>query len=80
MALTLIQWVRLMTSSCPGRSRNPHFIDLTKLRSRMAIIPQDPVLFNGTIRRNLDFFERHTDTDIWDTLEKVYLRLTACVL
>jgi len=39
----------------------------------MAIIPQDPVLFNGNIRRNLDPFEEHTDTDIWDTLEKVSL-------
>jgi len=37
----------------------------------MAIIPQDPVLFNGNIRKNLDPFEEHTDTDIWDTLEKV---------
>jgi len=41
----------------------------------MAIIPQDPVLFNGNIRRNLDPFEEHTDTDIWDTLEKVSLHL-----
>jgi len=50
-------------------------LDLHLLRSKMAIIPQDPVLFNGTIRRNLDPFEIHTDTDIWDTLEKVLLNL-----
>lgn len=48
-----------------------HTISLHALRSRMAIISQDPVLFSGTIRFNLDPFEEKSDTDIWKTLRLV---------
>ncbi|KAL8850990.1 MAG: hypothetical protein Q9221_004073 [Calogaya cf. arnoldii] len=53
-------------------------IDISKmklhdLRSRLAIIPQDPVLFSGTVRSNLDAFDEHGDAELYDALERVHL-------
>ncbi|XP_032595398.1 multidrug resistance-associated protein 1 isoform X14 [Drosophila grimshawi] len=50
---------------------------LHMLRSRLTIIPQDPVLFSGSLRSNLDPFEIKTDEELWKALELSHLKAFA---
>ncbi|CAG2118659.1 unnamed protein product, partial [Medioppia subpectinata] len=49
-------------------------IGLHELRSKISIIPQDPVVFTGPVRRNLDPFGEYSDQSIWSALEEVQLK------
>uniref|UniRef100_A0A6Q2WQL3 ATP-binding cassette, sub-family C (CFTR/MRP), member 12 n=1 Tax=Esox lucius TaxID=8010 RepID=A0A6Q2WQL3_ESOLU len=51
-------------------------IGLEDLRSKLSVIPQDPVLFIGTVRYNLDPFNNYSDEEIWCALEKTYIKET----
>ncbi len=47
-------------------------LELESLRSAIAVIPQDPVMFLGTVRQNLDPFNSLSDAEIWSALEKTH--------
>ncbi|XP_035829877.1 multidrug resistance-associated protein 1 [Aplysia californica] len=49
-------------------------LGLHDLRSRITILPQDPVIFSGTIRMNLDPSEQHMDSEVWEALEHAHLK------
>ncbi|KAL3185903.1 hypothetical protein MRX96_028779 [Rhipicephalus microplus] len=49
-------------------------LGLHELRSSIAVIPQEPVLFQGTVRYNLDPASRKTDAELWEALERAHLK------
>ncbi|XP_055327526.1 multidrug resistance-associated protein 1-like isoform X2 [Paramacrobiotus metropolitanus] len=49
-------------------------LGLHDVRSRITILPQEPVLFTGTLRMNLDPYKKHTDEEIWSALEHSHLK------
>lgn len=54
--------------------RDTESMGLHDLRSKISIIPQEPVLFSGTMRYNLDPFDEYSDEKLWSALEEVKLK------
>lgn len=54
--------------------KNIHKLNLSTLRRRLSIIPQEPVLFTGTVRSNIDPFKEYSDQHLWDALERAHMK------
>ncbi|KAK2023512.1 ABC transporter [Colletotrichum zoysiae] len=73
LTLALFRFLEARSGSIHVDGLDISKVKLHELRSRLAIIPQDPVLFSGTVRSNLDPFDTQTDADLRDSLQRVHL-------
>ena len=74
LTLALFRIIESAAGSITIDDQNIALMGLGKLRSRLTIIPQDPVLFSGSLRMNLDPFDAYTDEQIWMALEHAHLK------
>ena len=74
LILCLMRIIELEGGSITIDGINIKEIGLEDLRSRIAIIPQEPLLFSGSIRDNLDPQREYTDEEIWASLERAQMK------
>ena len=78
LTLALFRFLQIRSGTVHIDGLNIVDLKLHDLRSRLAIIPQDPILFSGTIRSNLDPFGDFTDAELFDALARVHLIPSPC--
>ena len=71
--MSLFRGVEINSGSICIDNINIANLDLSDLREKMSIIPQDPFLMSGTLRENLDPTNTKSDDEIWQALEKCRL-------
>lgn len=75
LSLGLFRMLEIMEGDIVIDDVNIKEIGLHDLRQRLTIISQDPVLFSGSLRTNLDPLEAHTDQQLWNILEMANLKV-----
>lgn len=73
MMAVLFRLIELSSGSVTIDGIDISTLGLRDLRSRLSIIPQDPLIFSGTIRSNLDPFSQHDDSVLWDALRRSHI-------
>ena len=79
MALALFRMLGQTSGTIKIDGQDVDKVPLSTLRSRMSIIPQDPVLFSGSIRFNVDPFHQHSSREVAEVLQKTHLTTFADV-
>ncbi|XP_078403235.1 ATP-binding cassette sub-family C member 5-like isoform X2 [Cetorhinus maximus] len=74
LGVTLFRLVEICSGSITLDGVKISDIGLDDLRKKLSIIPQEPVLFVGTVRSNLDPYNQYTDSQIWDALGRAHIK------
>lgn len=74
LALSLLRLVEVVHGRIIIDGVDISKLSLHTLRSRITIIPQDPALFSGTLKFNIDPFKSHSDDYIWHVLDLVQMK------